>query len=895
MKKIAKKASRLALVSCVSMLAVSANFSAMAQDESADAEQDNSRKLDTITVTGSRVQGEEPVGSSVIALDRQAIEDASVPTIDRILKEVPQVFDLGVSENSRGQAGGNGNIAYGNSVNLRGIGPYATLVLVDGHRVVNNSRSTDPSILPTLGVERLEIVADGASAIYGSDAIAGVVNLIPRRTLDGAEILARYGMSDDGDFDESSIGAAVGKVWDSGQAMIAVEHVNRSNLSGDDRDFFVSDQTALGGADYRVNTCAPGTIIADGETYAIPADGLTAANVGDLVAGTQNLCNSHVGQDLFPEQTYTTVNGTFTQDVTGNLTFTADAYYSTREFTRHPAYDTGTLSVPETNAFFVPVPGVTGGYQIAYNFRNDLPRNTSTGDATSWQVSPGFEYAIGDTWQVEGLVSFGRTEDLSSQTTGLDSRGDLGPALASSDPDVAFDPYGLGRTSAATLAALSDQIFIAPTNADLTAYELHASGELFDIPGGAVKVAVGYERQEWDYELGLARGAPGSALRFRYFDRTVDSMYGEVFIPVIGAGNAVSGIQELDLSFAVRQDDYSDVGDTTNPKIGINYRPTDSLLFKASYGTSFRAPLITQIYGNSNAIFGQSYQNPAGGAPLLGFAQSGPNLDLKPEEAETWSVGFDWEPTDEFRFGVTYFDVLYENQVETYLADLAILSREDEFEGTGIILRGDEAAARIIELLDAGIPLARGAFPGGDPANVDLYVDGRNNNLGKSETKGFDINASYDVTTPSNGRFVFDFNGTYLTSYEVAITGTAPLQDRLNEIFQPLKFKARTGVTWEYGDWRSRVVATYVNAYDNIASNPTQRVDAYLPIDISVARSFDNVMGADVLLQLELRNAFDEEPPYVNLAPGGNGSGGYDATAANPIGRVIAVSLRSRF
>jgi iron complex outermembrane receptor protein len=138
-----------------------------------------------IVVTGSRVRGAEPVGSAVTTLGRDEIAGSGQVTVDRMIKELPQNFDLGVSENSRGQSGGNGNIVYGNTVNLRGIGPYATLVLVDGHRVISNSRSIDPSVLPTLGVERVEVVADGASAIYGSDAVAGVVNIIPRRSLDG--------------------------------------------------------------------------------------------------------------------------------------------------------------------------------------------------------------------------------------------------------------------------------------------------------------------------------------------------------------------------------------------------------------------------------------------------------------------------------------------------------------------------------------------------------------------------------------------------------------------------------------------------------------------------------------------------------------------------------------
>ncbi len=201
--------------------------------------------IEEIVVTGTRLRGADagPVGSPLIALDRDAITASGAVTVDRILREIPQNFDLGVSENSRGQSGGAGNIVYGNTVNLRGIGPYATLVIVDGHRVTNNTRSTDPSIIPTLGVERIEVLADGASAIYGSDAVAGVVNVIPRRTLDGVEAFGRYGVAETSSFNEWVAGIAGGKVWDRGQIMLAYEHVERSNLSGDDRDFFTSDQT----------------------------------------------------------------------------------------------------------------------------------------------------------------------------------------------------------------------------------------------------------------------------------------------------------------------------------------------------------------------------------------------------------------------------------------------------------------------------------------------------------------------------------------------------------------------------------------------------------------------------------------------------------------------------
>ena len=144
--------------------------------------------IDEIVVIGSRIEGVAPVGATVQVLDREAIENSGTVTLDRMIRELPEVFDLGFSENSRAQSGGNGNATYSNSVNLRGLGPFSTLIMMDGHRMTTNGRAIDTSVLPTLGVERIEVIANGAAAIYGSDAVAGVVNLIPRRNLDGVVI-----------------------------------------------------------------------------------------------------------------------------------------------------------------------------------------------------------------------------------------------------------------------------------------------------------------------------------------------------------------------------------------------------------------------------------------------------------------------------------------------------------------------------------------------------------------------------------------------------------------------------------------------------------------------------------------------------------------------------------
>lgn len=870
------------------------------QTHVAQAQQDN---IDEIVVTGSRIEGVAPVGATVTVLDREAIENSGTVTLDRMIRELPQVFDLGFSENSRAQSGGNGNATYSNSVNLRGLSPFSTLIILDGHRMTTNGRAIDPSVLPTLGVERVEVIADGASAIYGSDAVAGVVNMIPRRNLDGVEVFARYAPTSDGDFHEWNTGIAFGKVFDRGQAMLAWDHAFRTNLSGDDRDFFTSDQTPFGGPDYRVNACSPGTMIYGGQTYALPAE-YSAANANSLVAGSQNLCDSQHGQDLFPEQEYNSLLGTATFELNDNIEFLFDGYYAKREFVRNPGSVTNTFTVPESNAFFTApdfyVPG-SGGYRIAYNFANDTNFNKLKGYQENWQFTPGVRIELPNDWNFEAKVGYGEAEDRADAGQGLDARGALPRALASSDPATAFDPYGLGRTTASTLAGMFAAQTNFPTNSELTIYQAGFNGPLFDMPGGQARLAVGYDGQDFTMILGAGTND------VRTYDRTVDSTYAELLLPLVGPGNAMPGIQDLQLNAAVRYDKYSDVGSTTNPKVGINWVVNDTVKLRASYGTSFRAPTFPEIFGNSSRLYIQAYTNPNPNGPpkISGYTYgSGPNPDLGPEEATTWTIGADFNLLDNMRLSLTYFDIAYEDTISGLLSNLSVLTLADEYAGTDVILFGQPAYDRLNSLIAEGKPVLQ--FPGTsdaclsipDPASC-ISVDGRSLNLGRSEMKGLDINLQHLMPFGADDTLIFQLNSSYLTDYNVAFTPGGPLVDQRNQIFNPMKLKWRGSVMWEHAPFTTRLQATHVNSYTNTLVNPNQSVDSYTLVDLAftwqVSQSLQLGMVDGLSVTAEVRNLFDEDPPYVNVAPASNGSGGYDATNTNPVGRLLSLSVRSKF
>ena len=876
---------------------------------------EGARMLEEITVTGTRIKGVEAVGSSVIGLDRNAIKISSEFTLDSIIREIPAIMELGVTEMSRASAEGLDNAFYMNSANIHGVGPNSTLTLIDGHRVTNNGVATDMNVLPVIGVERIEVAAGGSSAVYGSDAVAGVVNIIPRRKLDGVDTSFRYGTGED--IYRWSAGAAVGQLYDSGQFMVAYERSYRDQLDARDRPFSTADQRPYGGPDYRSTRSSPGTIISGGTTYAIPEDGLTTNNVDQLVAGTENLGEPDEALVLTPEQK--SDNANFTAGKFWNkIEFFADGFYSERKFFANKAYPTAVLTVPSTNAWFVPLPDYPDltSYQVAINYKDaGFPLYIGYGEQKNWQISPGIRYNLPFGFQLEGLFSYGETNSFSSYNNSPSNTDARDAALASSDPETALDVYGLGRTSPETIAAIASRFFDQERKSTFKGYQLNINGPLFELPAGTAKIAAGYEGQRHSMTYGIGTGnepddprKPDDYWR-EETTRDVNSGYLELYIPVFGAQNNVTGINRLDVTAAIRYDDYSDVGDTTNPRFGVNYSPIEPLRFYFNYGSSFRAPslaLLERAQRGEIRIQTTNYVVPGGGgATVEGITLVGPNPNIKPETADTWTLGARYALGKDTIIDISYFSVDYSDKVVNNRLNTTILKDEAAYAGTGVILRGAEAAAMANYYNDNFYDLivqteGTDIWPDGSPDNVTLWVDGRSLNLAKSVTEGFDISISHNWRTDTAGDYRFWVSGTYLTKYEEAFAKNATPVDLLNQLNAPLQFKARGGVDWHNGSFITRASFDYVNGYDNPSTIPTQKVDAWTTFDLAVQFDGDNVgwlgsFGDGLSITLDVTNILDEDPPYVNFAPNANGGGGWDPTAASPIGRMIGISLRKVF
>ncbi len=863
-------------------------------------------------VTGTLLRDAPPVGSTVITLDQSALNATGGNTVIDQLQTLPQIDNLGVTEASRTGTGGAININYGTSINIRGLSPFATLTLLDGHRVppAGTSGSTvDPNSFPSIMIQRVDVVADGASATYGSDAIAGVANIILRRNVEGIEARARSGWANG--YHQWSLGLVGGHNWGSGQITLGYENDFHSALSGLDRPFFRSNQTSLGGPNYDVTQCNPGTIVAGGTTYAIPPGGVTPSTAGQLVPGTLNQCDVAKFQDILPRVEHNNVALTFDQRINHAVSMYADATYSKRTITIMGAQATGQLEVPTTNAYFVappgaalspcsPAPGAPNCEQVNYWFGPDAGMSVpATGFSVNYQATLGINFKLSRGWTATVDGTAGRDHDQ-DQNYNLNN-GALQGALASGTPATALNVFG-GPNSPAVIGPLFNSLFFAPGYSGEQVAEAKVNGPAFRMPGGEVRVAVGGQWQHDDLTYGINNGPPGRQLVLRQIlNRHSKSVYAEVLFPFFGKHNAISGIQRLDVDLAARYSDYSDFGGTTNPKIGLTWSPVKAVTVSGTFGTSFRAPLLSELVGPLRGVFVQTYsdpQSPTGTS--VGYTLGGGNLNLRPEKADTYTFGVKYQPSPRARVSVDFFNIDYKNQISSYLSDLTILQQPAQL-GSLITRCPSAGCSALVDKYVLGVGPNASPEPVFGPIipNPSVFVNGEELNLGRTRAAGFDFQGQYVLPRTRVGTWSVGLSGSWFTRYDVRFTPNGRTFNERNVIGFPPALRLRGNLGWTTGAWDSQLFVNFVNSYQNTEATPTQTVGSYTTLDLNVDYDFGlNFQGGwaqSLHLGINVLNLGNSDPPYVNIPIGPNGGGGFDPNVGNPIGRLISVQLQKKF
>ena len=785
-----------------------------------------------IVVTGTNIRGTAPVGSNLMSVGRQDIDKTGAQTVQQILRSVPAITGSGATP----QGGNPGNSFYAPTIHgLGSSSSNSTLVLIDGHRISPGSQQqtlTDPNIIPPIALERVEVLAEGASSTYGSDAVAGVVNFITRKSYDGAMATGQIGFGDG--YRTYSAGLLFGRKWDSGSVLLAYNFSHRSALAFADRDYLNRDHRAQGGTNFGSFFCSPASIQPQGVSTIYPSPTATAS-IANTAANSP--CQLVSTGDIFPREIRNNAMIKIRQDVGNDLTLSLDAVYSRVDNKQNIPRGTLTATVFRTgtqaNPFYINPPGVTAGtaagdrQQVRWDADALLgPGAYSVNNAVDYYVAGNFEYKLGTNFRVTGLALFGREDSyvgdqgrlcVSCANLALNGTTNAGgnlaqpsipgtttlvtalPLTAANALDVWNGPSG-NRTSPAVLARLIDNSTQSRWYYSIRQFRLGTDGTAFNVPGGPVKIAVGGEYVYYDLDINRTRpnntgpSSTGSEFFHLFLDRNVKSLYGEVLIPIIGEDNRLPLVKSLMLSVSGRYDDYSGIGSTTNPHVALAWGLTDGLTLRGNYSRSFVAPQLTSVgdrsrsgltsfsgYGASNttlivpiASFPLAAQVPGvtctATTCTVGSTVNGISLNSSPADPQP-GKGISWSIGADF---VPRF-------LPGFRASFTLFNNKliNQISGTSASNAINSAALNSnLQFFPNGatqadITAVAGDFPQTSviPSTIYYILSTRQQNVLNLDIQGIDASTSYDIPTKRLGTFHLGGSISYFTKFDQNIKG----------------------------------------------------------------------------------------------------------------------------
>ena len=835
-----------------------------------------------IIITGSSIRGVAPVGSALIGVSRDTINQTAPANTKELLAYVPQLGNFGANAELSTP---DRHRTAGFQPNIHNVGIYATLTLFNGHRfapVGGEAVFPDPSIIPTIALQRVEVVADGASSIYGSDAVAGVVNFIYRRKVDGIEAQSTIGFNDTRyrKYNAALIG---GHSWSSGNIMAAYEYSeNRSPLNTEISTLAVGgDQRARGGRDLRASNCLQPNVTVGGVTYAYPT-----YQVG------RNFCGILDPATVIPDSHRHAVLVTARQQVGDRVELWTELNYSkynTRSFGGQSSLN---VFIPSTNPYYQKPPGVVGTptVQVIRSGIGLFPSQYSTQSSEVMGATFGADVKLGGDWQ--GTVQFhaSKTNDYNS-----DPELDLVEAEIAANGTTlatALNPFGQAADNNPAVLARINNLYrrINSSSQRLRDLQVKADGPLFAIGGGDVRAAFGIDIRNEQAIQKQFSGSPARRIinvRNDNIGRTVIAGFGEVNVPIVSDENASTLMRKLTLSLAGRYDYYEKYGGRFNPKIGLVWSPFDGLSAHGSYGTSFVAPnlgLITSKFAylgsrNQNTLITDWKTGQDITRPFNIYNMGGGNPDLKPETATTWSLGLDLNPAQVpgLRFGITYYNIEYRNTI--YKASLTDAITNPAFESYRTIY--PTAAELAAAMAEAPPEMEVPSYVRWDVIFRSYAV-----NLGVRKFQGLDFDASYAFNS-GFGDFNLSVNANRkLVDKQQVLPGT-PFNDRLGTD-QAVKWKGRAAIGWSYEDLGLAFGTNYVGSYRYNNGSGFKRADSWTVFDLTINYNLSKIRDG-LSIQGRAVNLTNKDAPFVDL------TNGYLPGLASPFGRQFEVTVRTKF
>jgi iron complex outermembrane receptor protein len=852
-----------------------------------------SAQLQEIVITGTHVRGEQPVGDHLISFGRDSIESSGAATVQDFLRTVPQSFGGGPTEDTHYfSAETQTNSGLGSGINLRGLGARATLVLINGKRLApsgSEAAFADIESIPMAAVERIDILPDSAAALYGADAVGGVVNFVMRDNFTGAESLARGGSGTQNSQREYQLAQTVGSRWESGNAMLSVEYYRRDALPAALRRYGTSNLVPLGGSNFNTPLSNPGNIIVGNQTYAVPRDqngsGLTASA---LTPGTQNLADVYADADLLPSQRRVSLYGSGTQSLTDSVTLFANAMVSQRDARERQGGFETQLTVPGSNPFYVNPTGGTDPVTVAYNFLHDIGPMYNDVLVSDLNLTLGLNIEVGTAWKLSLYGNY--TQEKENQFNGGEvNQAALAAALADADPATAFNPFGDGsNTNAATLRTLAAGSRFY-TDSRLRSADLIADGPIGHLRGGPIKLALGLDHRNQVFDT-ISPESPVSSVSRAALSRNVAAAFGEVTVPVFGPDNGHAGYRRLELSIAGRYEHYSHFGQAATPKFGLVWQPFDAFSARGTWGRSIRAPTLSDLDTSQNVVIGTALADKAAAAGFSSaLIESGKNADLTVEHARSWTAGFDLDArrwASGLTFSATWFNIDFRDRIQAPQFGLDILN---DAAFSSLIIRNPTAS-------QIAVACSQGRFLSGSggpcqQAGAQAIVDLRIQNMQSVQTQGMDFNTSY-TRAWAPGVLKVSLDGTWLRRFTQQEQPGAVLQELLNTQNNPINLKMRGTTSWQQRRWGATLAVNFQNHYTDTASEPTRPISSYVTFDSQVRYElapFSDGYLANTRLELSAINVFNKSPPFLNNAVAHLG---YDQENADPFGRLVSLQVR---
>ncbi|HEX7873652.1 MAG TPA: TonB-dependent receptor [Sphingobium sp.] len=863
------RALALAGVSIMSMSVPAFAQSGQARGNQAVSDDDKSEQ--DIIVTGTLIRGQAPTGTQLQSVTSADIAKLGAVSASQILAAIPGDSNF----NGRPQVGGFGAYQTVNRPTLRYLGGSSaggssTLLLLDGERLPGMGiyqTSADIDAIAPGAIERVEVVTDGGSATYGSDAVGGVVNLITRKRFDGLKVGGHFGGADR--YTQWDVNATAGKSWDRGSFWVSYNYAHHDSLVYGDRSFARN-------WDYINNVpldtqCSPGNlkqpISATAQLIFPVVNGVPSA-----VPGIGNRCDTYKGRTYFPSESRHSVLAGLNVELSDSITMDVRGYYMNR---RSNAPGGPLLYSLPINAF-----GGTADGDLSASLGSNNVARTSL---DTWGITPKITAKLGGDWRLVAFFNYG--EGLAKTVApGLNSNPDNN-ALLAAFATGAFNPYtGLFANTPAGQAAQAYQTSyssLAQGRNAMTNARAVLDGPLFSLPGGDLRVAIGTEiNHEW-YALRTGAGSPSvvATIPQNSSSRTVKSVFGELSLPIFGEGNRIGGFHSLVLSASGRYDHYSDSGNTFNPKFGASWKPVDGWTIRGNWGTAFRAPSlaesVTANVATLNILPAAYFPNPAvppSGTTLLLYPGGGSNL--RPEKADTWQVGTDFRPTflPGFSAGLTYYNIDFRGRISNapFFSPSLFFT---QFTSNYIMA---PTAAQIAAFAALSATPANAAPYIANPSSVYALMDARSQNLGRLKTDGLDFNANMTYDT-SFGSVFLGTTGTYILTYKIqAYAGAAFSGLNANSVAR-LRLSTTGGVkvgpllaqaTWQHTDGFAVTPST-----QNLQQT---RIGAFNIVNLSFQyEPGGEGVWKDLSITVNVDNVFDQDPPSYNgqfaSTPGFNG------------------------